>query len=62
MKYVFVDTNGWIALANKRDQYHKTAVELNKSLPIVDVDTSPPIISSMRPSLVFYIALAMKPL
>ncbi|MDQ7051774.1 MAG: PIN domain-containing protein [candidate division KSB1 bacterium] len=32
MKYVFVDTNGWIALANKRDQYHKAAVELNKSL------------------------------
>jgi predicted nucleic acid-binding protein len=27
MKQVFVDTNGWIALSSKRDQFHKIALQ-----------------------------------
>ena len=30
MKLIFVDSNGWIALNNKRDQLHGLAVEINK--------------------------------
>jgi predicted nucleic acid-binding protein len=32
MKRVFIDTNGWIALNSKRDQFHEAAVKLNKEL------------------------------
>ncbi len=32
MKYVFVDTNAWIALNYKRDQWHETAMKVNKTL------------------------------
>ncbi|MFQ5865694.1 MAG: type II toxin-antitoxin system VapC family toxin [bacterium] len=30
MKQIFADANGWIALNNKRDQLHNTAVKINK--------------------------------
>lgn len=36
MKRIFVDSNGWIAIANKRDQLHKSAVKLNKNLLKLD--------------------------
>jgi predicted nucleic acid-binding protein len=32
MKQVFVDTNGWLALNSKRDQFHKIAQDTNKEL------------------------------
>lgn len=32
MKQVFVDTNGWIALSSKRDQFHKIALQTNQRL------------------------------
>ncbi len=32
MRQVFVDTNGWIALNSKRDQFHETALKTNKKL------------------------------
>jgi uncharacterized protein len=32
MRWIFVDTNAWIALNSKRDQFHATAVRLNKGL------------------------------
>ncbi|MBI3799458.1 MAG: PIN domain-containing protein [Deltaproteobacteria bacterium] len=32
MRWVFADTNGWIALSSKRDQLHRAAVKLNKDL------------------------------
>jgi uncharacterized protein len=32
VSWVFADASGWIALNSKRDQWHKTAVEINKSL------------------------------
>ncbi len=32
MKQVFVDTNAWIALNSKRDQFHDQAVKVNKDL------------------------------
>lgn len=32
MKQVFVDTNAWIALNSKRDQFHAKAIEVNKNL------------------------------
>lgn len=32
MKQIFVDTNGWIALSSKRDQFHKIALQTNKRL------------------------------
>lgn len=32
MKRIFVDTNCWIALNNKRDQFHNTSIKLNQEL------------------------------
>ncbi|HEO64362.1 MAG TPA: PIN domain-containing protein [Spirochaetes bacterium] len=32
MKFIFVDTNAWIALNSKRDHWHTKAVEINKQL------------------------------
>jgi len=32
MKKIFVDTNGWIALNSKRDQFHRAAIEKNQEL------------------------------
>lgn len=32
MRWIFADSNGWIALSNKRDRLHDTAKELNKKL------------------------------
>ena len=32
MRQAFVDTNGWIALNTKRDQFHETALKTNKKL------------------------------
>lgn len=32
MKYVFMDSNSWIALNNKRDQFYSKAQKLNKKL------------------------------
>ena len=32
MKQIFVDTNGWIALNSKRDQFYNVASDLNKNL------------------------------
>lgn len=32
MRWVFVDTNGWIALSNKRDQLHQAAIATNRTL------------------------------
>jgi len=32
MKQIFVDTNGWIALNSKRDQFRNTALDVNKQL------------------------------
>ncbi|MEW6087442.1 MAG: hypothetical protein AB1498_03995 [bacterium] len=32
MKQVFMDSNGWVALSNKRDQFHSIAVKTNKNL------------------------------
>ena len=32
MKKIFIDANAWIALNNKRDQFHNKALRLNKKL------------------------------
>ena len=32
MKKIFMDANGWIALNNKRDHFHKAAMKLNRKL------------------------------
>ena len=32
MKQIFVDTDGWLALNRKREELHKTAVQMNKKL------------------------------
>ncbi len=32
MNWAFADANGWIALNSKRDQLHRAAVDINKSL------------------------------
>lgn len=32
MKRLFVDTNAWIALSNKRDQLHNPALKINREL------------------------------
>jgi len=32
MKQIFVDTNAWIALNNRRDQWHPFAIDNNKRL------------------------------
>lgn len=32
MRKIFMDTNGWIALNNKHDQFHNAASKLNKRL------------------------------
>lgn len=32
MKRIFIDSNGWIALNNNRDQFHYEAQKLNRSL------------------------------
>lgn len=32
MKYIFVDTNAWLAINNKKDQYNSIAVRVNKKL------------------------------
>ncbi|MBC8181224.1 type II toxin-antitoxin system VapC family toxin [candidate division KSB1 bacterium] len=32
MEKIFVDANAWIALSSKRDQFHDSAVKLNKKL------------------------------
>lgn len=32
MRKIFMDTNGWIALNNKSDQFHNAASKLNKRL------------------------------
>jgi len=31
MKFIFVDTQGWVALNNKRDKFHQKAVTVNKA-------------------------------
>ncbi len=32
MTRIFVDTNAWIALNSKRDQFHSSAIALDKRL------------------------------
>ncbi len=32
MKLILVDTNGWIALNSKRDQFHESALKMNRKL------------------------------
>ncbi len=32
MNLVFADTQGWVALSNRRDQFHQQAVTINKRL------------------------------
>lgn len=40
MKKVFADTSYWIALLNKNDQYHSSALELDNKLKDMEIVTS----------------------